>query len=175
MIENPRRFNVYNMKPQSSKIEKILTFFKKALNFYYQKRRYGYVDGWATLRINRFQGCIRWCYCPQSDTVLNLAPSLAPLLCKFDRCTCGEGLEYDCGSNEFDCLDPTAPADCPAPSPTLAPAAVLGYPDCTGYMYSLQNGYCDSDLNNDDCGESAREQPSINTYCAYIVRAGVSK
>lgn len=51
------------------------------------------------------------------------------------------------------CLDPNADTDCPTPSPTPTPATGLGYPDCTGDMSDLQNGYCDWDLNNEECGE----------------------
>ena len=80
--------------------------------------------------------------------------------CKFNRCTCEDGT-YTCGNYGYDCEDPTAPTDCPTPTP----AAGLGYPDCTGYMYDLQNGYCDNDLNNEDCGEL------YNGYLwSYIVR-----
>lgn len=68
-------------------------------------------------------------------------------------CTCmdDEGpLGRTCGeSSSYDCIDPGVPDDCGA---TPSPAAAYGYPDCTGYIRYFQNGRCNDDLNNSDCG-----------------------
>ena len=84
----------------------------------------------------------------------------------FCRCTCRSTGYYDyCGYYGYDCLDPDAPTDCESESPTPSPAAALGYPDCTGYISGLQNGYCNYDLNNEDCGELlVRIEIIVGTY-----------
>lgn len=82
-----------------------------------------------------------------------VSPSTFPLSSlKYNRCTCEDGI-YTCGNGGFDCKDPTAPTDCPTPSPAPTLVAGLRYPDCTGGMSDLQNGRCDWDLNNEECGE----------------------
>ena len=80
-------------------------------------------------------------------------------LCALFRCTCRSTGYNFCGYYGYDCLDPDAPTDCESTSPTPSPAAALGYPDCTGDMTDLQNGYCDWDMNNIECGEL--QQPMI--------------
>lgn len=76
--------------------------------------------------------------------------------CEFDggdccACTCSDGPSHTCGQagDGYDCKDPDVPSDC---STTPSPVAVPGYPECDGYAYSFQDGYCDSSLNNADCG-----------------------
>lgn len=58
-------------------------------------------------------------------------------------CTCLEDLTHECGQigDGFDCKDPDAPTDCNE--------ALLS--DCTGYLYDYQDGYCDDELNNEEC------------------------
>ena len=100
---------------------------------------------------------------PSNDLLwLVFADSLATFLsptsfsCEYNRCTCQDGISHTCGVNGYDCLDPDAPTDCDTASPTPSPAAAFGYPDCTGYMYYIQDGKCDSSLNNEECGEVQR-------------------
>lgn len=57
-----------------------------------------------------------------------------------------------CGYYEYDCLDPEAPTDCDTDSPTPSPAEGSGYPGCEGYIYSIGDGYCESQNNNEECG-----------------------
>lgn len=67
------------------------------------------------------------------------------------ECTCVDGPSQSCGELGvgYDCIDPDVPEGCGI---TPSPAASFGYPDCTGYIYNLQNGYCNDDLNNAECG-----------------------
>lgn len=75
--------------------------------------------------------------------------------CGFDggdccSCTCVDSLSKTCGASfEYDCVDPDVPEDCGV---TPSPATALGFPECKGYMYSIQDGHCDDDLNNAECG-----------------------
>ena len=68
--------------------------------------------------------------------------------CGFDggdccACTCGGDLAHPCGveGGGFDCKDPDVPSNCS-----------LSLPGCGGNTYDLQDSYCDSDLNNAECG-----------------------
>ncbi|CAM9616942.1 unnamed protein product, partial [Laminaria digitata] len=68
--------------------------------------------------------------------------------CGFDggdccACTCGEDLAHPCGveGEGFDCQDPDVPSNCS-----------LSLPGCGGDVNSLQNSFCDSTLNNEECG-----------------------
>lgn len=76
--------------------------------------------------------------------------------CDFDggdccACTCADGPSHTCGQlgDGYDCKDPDVPSDC---GTTPSPVAIPGHPDCSGYAYSYQDGYCDDSLNNADCG-----------------------
>ncbi|CAN0519554.1 unnamed protein product, partial [Laminaria digitata] len=55
-------------------------------------------------------------------------------------CTCVDSPIYDCGSNGFDCRDPA----CPDEDQSL-------YPNCTGDITWLGDGFCDPDTNNLGC------------------------
>ncbi|CAN0112687.1 unnamed protein product, partial [Hapterophycus canaliculatus] len=67
--------------------------------------------------------------------------------CRYDggdccECTCFDGSHFPCGSNGFDCLDPSC----------LDPVLVAEFPDCTGGWLLVGDGDCDEDLNNASCG-----------------------
>lgn len=66
-------------------------------------------------------------------------------------CTCIDGPINECGTygRGFDCRDPGVPPNCDV---TPSPAAGLGHPDCKENLYFFQNGYCNGELNNAECG-----------------------
>ena len=70
-------------------------------------------------------------------------------MCLYDggnccECTCIKGLVNDCGEYGFVCRDPNS--DCVAPEFKM-------YPNCTnGFIPHIEDGYCDVDNNNEECG-----------------------
>lgn len=64
------------------------------------------------------------------------------LACAFDggdccECTCVDSPLYVCGMFGFNCLDPACPGE-----------ASSQYPNCTGRLDWLDDGFCDTDFNN---------------------------
>ena len=59
------------------------------------------------------------------------------------ECTCVDTSLFVCGNNGFSCTDPDAPCYDPNAATSLA--------NCTGSLSSVGNGYCDIELNNQDC------------------------
>ncbi|CAN0059397.1 unnamed protein product, partial [Ascophyllum nodosum] len=67
--------------------------------------------------------------------------------CSYDggdccRCSCLDGLEYECGSSGFDCLDEGC----------LDSSIADQLPDCAGTLLKLGDGNCDGINNTPDCG-----------------------
>ncbi|CAN0196406.1 unnamed protein product, partial [Hapterophycus canaliculatus] len=64
-------------------------------------------------------------------------------------CTCEDSSYYSCGYYGYDCLNPAVSTECssaPTPSPTPSP-----YPECSGLISFIGDGYCDFSNNNEEC------------------------
>lgn len=87
------------------------------------------------------------CFCSQAFRPLNrvtnpllFLPSNSPGDCC--ECTCVDGPDYSCDVG-FSCIDPNS--GCVAP-------VLAEYPNCTGYLSEMGNGYCNKENNNNLCG-----------------------
>ena len=57
-------------------------------------------------------------------------------------CSCMDGLQYECGSNGFYCIDEAC----------IDPSIVSTFPDCPGSLLDLGNGECNGYNNLPECG-----------------------
>lgn len=67
-------------------------------------------------------------------------------------CTCVGTKDYVCGEHGYLCQDPTVSAACVNDSEMHPPEASQDYPDCTGHVGVIGNGYCDMGNNIAYCG-----------------------
>ena len=80
------------------------------------------------------------------------------------ECTCISGLYYECGEDGFFCRDPNS--DCVDPRVEM-------YPNCiNGTIPDIQDGYCDDDNNNEECGYDGGD--CCECICTYDHLCGVN-
>ncbi|CAM9457144.1 unnamed protein product, partial [Hapterophycus canaliculatus] len=87
-------------------------------------------------------------------------------------CTCEDSSYYSCGDYGYDCLNPAVSTECssaPTPSPTPSP-----YPECSGYLSFIGDGYCDFSNNNEECDWDGGDccpctcEDTIDYSCGYL-------